>query len=308
MATTRSSGMVIRHLERLIGRGSVVGLSEGQLVARFVTERDELAFEAIVTRHGPMVLGVCRRLLHDPQDVEDAFQATFLVLVKKAGSLRDRELLAKWLHGVAVRVASRARRDRSRRLKRERSGTFVAAFARPDDGGGEHDALLERLDLEVARLPDRFRAPVVLCYLQGLTHDQAAVRVGCPVGTIRSRLARARELLRARLRRLGMAPAPGFLPALRVLHEISSLPHSLLSRTVAAAAEVAAGRCVSVGIVTAQTSTLTRGVLRAMSLTKTTTAIAVLALCGAIGAGAGIALGQQGREPVIQPVHGVNVW
>ena len=121
MAVGQRSGSVLGGIQRLFGRGTVSGLSEGQLLARFVGDRDEVAFEAIVSRHGPMVLGICRRLLDDPHDVEDAFQATFLVLVRRAGSLRDRDLLANWLYGVALRVATRCRRDRSRRRVREQS-------------------------------------------------------------------------------------------------------------------------------------------------------------------------------------------
>src|SRR5690242_4471030 len=115
MVVGHRAGSVLGPIQKLFGRGTVSGLSEGQLLGRFVGEHDEVAFEAIVSRHGPMVLGICRRLLDDPNDVEDAFQATFLVLVRRAGSLRDRELLSNWLYGVALRVASRARRDRARR-------------------------------------------------------------------------------------------------------------------------------------------------------------------------------------------------
>ncbi len=204
------TGGILGPIQRVFGRGTVSGLSEGQLLARFVGERDEVAFEAIVSRHGPMVLGICRRLLGDPNDVEDAFQATFLVLVRRAGSLRDRDLLASWLYGVAVRVATRCRRDRWRRQARENQGKVEdVAELDPDEAGlGE---LRTVLDAEVDRLPERFRTPIVLCYFEGLTHDQAAERLGCPVGTIRSRMAKARELLRSRLARRGFGPVP--LPA-----------------------------------------------------------------------------------------------
>src|SRR6516165_3211115 len=121
-------GIVEQQIERLLQRGSLAGLSEWQLLERYATERDEAAFEAIVARHGPMVLGVCRRLLDDPEDIEDAFQATFLVLVRKAASLRDRDLLANWLYGVAHRVAVRARAQTYRRHRRERPGCEEAAM------------------------------------------------------------------------------------------------------------------------------------------------------------------------------------
>src|SRR5262245_43503815 len=121
MVVGQRVGSVLGPIQKLFGRGTISGLSEGQLLARFVGEHDEIAFEAIVSRHGPMVLGICRRLLDDPNDVEDAFQATFLVLVRRASSLRDRELLSNWLYGVALRVATRARRDRTRRCPRPHS-------------------------------------------------------------------------------------------------------------------------------------------------------------------------------------------
>ena len=192
MAVGQRSGSVLGPIQRLFGRGTVSGLSEGQLLARFVGDRDELAFEAIVSRHGPMVLGICRRLLDDPHDVEDAFQATFLVLVRRADSLRDRDLLANWLYGVALRIATRCRRDRATRRVRERSaGETEPVTCTEEDGLGE---LRTVIDVEVARLPERFRLPLVLCYFEGLTHDQAAERLGCPVGTVRSRMAKAREI------------------------------------------------------------------------------------------------------------------
>jgi RNA polymerase sigma factor (sigma-70 family) len=144
-------GSVSGALERLFVLGTVSGLSEGELVARFVRERDESAFEAIVARHGPMVLGICRRLLDDSQNVEDAFQATFLVLVKKVRSLSDSDLLGNWLYGVALRVAMRLRRDRSRRRSREQ--TVRAETAMPCNGDCDNRELRSLVDAEVERLP-----------------------------------------------------------------------------------------------------------------------------------------------------------
>ncbi len=210
MAVGQRSEGVLGSIQRLFGRGTVSGLSQGQLLARFVGERDEIAFEAIVSQHGPMVLGICRRLLDDPHDVEDAFQATFLVLVRRAASLRDRDLLSNWLYGVALRVASRARRDRARRRIREHSDLEDRLAATEDDS--ELGELRPLLDSEIARLPERFRTPIVLCYFEGLTHDQAAERLRCPVGTVRSRMAKARDLLRTRLTRRGFGQEGG-IPA-----------------------------------------------------------------------------------------------
>jgi RNA polymerase sigma factor (sigma-70 family) len=156
----RRSGLILKQFRTLFGQGTLVGMSEDLLLDRFVKHKDEAAFEAIVARHGPMVLGVCRRVLEDPEDIEDAFQATFLVLVRKAGSIRDRDLLANWLYGVAHRVAVRARARTYRRRLRERPACEEAAMlGESRDDPAELRAIL---DDEMSRLPDRLRAVVVL--------------------------------------------------------------------------------------------------------------------------------------------------
>src|SRR5215831_5192284 len=186
-------------LRVLFGTGTLAGLTDGQLLERFATHPDEAgesAFAALLDRHGPMVLRVCGGLLRDLNDAEDAFQATFLVLAKKARSLRVRETIGPWLYGVASRVATRVLSDRARRRRHERAAAGLAATA---IGPTEPDDLVPVLHEEIGRLPESFRAPIVLCYLQGLTHDQAAHRLGWPVGTVRSRLSRGRDRLRSRL-------------------------------------------------------------------------------------------------------------
>ncbi len=154
-----------------------------------------------------MVLGVCRRGLVDPHDVEDAFQATFLVLVRKAGSLRDAEQLGPWLFGVARKVTARARSQSLRRRAREHPVAAEARLVASEPNTIQHHELRSILDDEINQLPAKYRAPIVLCYLEGLTHDEAASRLGCPVGTVRSRMAWARERLRIRLDRRGFAPS-----------------------------------------------------------------------------------------------------
>jgi RNA polymerase sigma factor (sigma-70 family) len=154
-------GIVFRQIDRLYREGTLAGLGDSQLLERYLTRRDEAAFEALVTLHGPMVLGLCRRILHDPRDVEDAFQATFLVLVRKASALRHRGLLSNWLYGVAFRVATRARSNTMRRRGRE---IAVANLEAPVDP--ERADLVEIgpvLDQELSRLPGKYRAPLVLC-------------------------------------------------------------------------------------------------------------------------------------------------
>ena len=197
-------GIVLRQLDRLFGEGTLTGMGDGQLLERYLTRRDEDAFEALVDLHGPMVLGLCRRMLRDPRDIEDAFQATFLVLVRKAPAIRDRSLLSSWLYGVAFRVARRARTRTLRRRDREASVGELEFSAEPDSTA--RPDFDPTLDQELSRLPEKYRAPLVLCYLRGKTHDQAAAELRCPVGTVRSRLARGRDLLRKRLTRRGFAP------------------------------------------------------------------------------------------------------
>ena len=192
-------GAVVEAIQRLFDQGTVVALGEKQLLDRFIARGDESAFEAIVGRHGPMVLSVCRRVLVDQHDVEDAFQATFLILVKKAGSIREREVLGNWLYGVARRVAVRARVDARRRKSQERM-ELESEITRDDFHDPiESNEIKAVVDAELERLPGRYRAPIVLCDLEGQTHEQAASALRCPVGTVKSRLSRGRQRLRSAL-------------------------------------------------------------------------------------------------------------
>ena len=199
-----NDGLVLRGIERIFNQGSLTGLSEGHLLGQFAAG-DEGAFEALVTHHGPMVLSVCRRLLHDRRDAEDAFQATFLVLLRKAGGLRDGRPLGPWLHGVAYRVASRVRARVAPAPGRGTQSAQPEAIESACDL--EQRELRALLDEEIHRLPEKYRLPVVLCYLEGRTHEQAARRLRCSAGSVRGRLDRARQKLRDRLTRRGLAPA-----------------------------------------------------------------------------------------------------
>ena len=254
-------------LDRALGGGSIAGLSEGELLGRFVARRDQAAFEALIARHGPMVLGVCRRMLGDPHAAADAFQATFLVLVRKAGSLRDADRLGPWLHGVACKVAARSRADAARRREREARRARPEAWeeAAPLDGA----ELRGVLDEELNRLPERYRRPIILCYLEGHTHEEAARRLRCTSGTLRGRLDRGREKLRARLRRRGVAPS-----VVLTLAEPAapSVPHALVAVTATSAARALVGGATS-------TAGLP-GALRAASLGKLPLAASVLAVAG----------------------------
>jgi len=290
-------GAILGHVHRIFGVGGVAGLGEGQLLERFVAGRDELAFEALVARLGPMVLGVCRRRLADPRDVEDAFQATFLVLVRKAGSIRDRDRLAPWLYGVAQRVATRARAQAARRRGRERSAGAEAEAMAPACDGDRHE-LRSVLDEEIGRLPAKYRGPIVLCYLNGLTHEEAAARLRCPVGTVRSRLARARDRLRARLGRRGLAPAEGMIGlALRP----TAVPRALIESTVAGGIRLAAGKAAAAGAVSAGAVTLAEGVSRTMIATKLTVIGGLVVSVGLVAGGAGVLARQAGGLPTTAP-------
>ena len=187
---------VLRDIQTLFDTGTASGLSDRQLLERFASRRDasaEAAFEVLVLRHGPMVLRVCRNVLGDATDAQDAFQATFLVLVRRSGSIRRLESLGSWLYGVACRVAARARVEAARRRAAERRGALRVVQAVDPSEGGEPDRAEfgPVIQEEVRRLPEKYRAVVALCYWQGLTQEQAATQLGCPLGTVRSRLARA---------------------------------------------------------------------------------------------------------------------
>jgi RNA polymerase sigma factor (sigma-70 family) len=236
-----------RRLGRLFAAGSAVGLSDGELLDRFAQRRDEsaaMAFETILARHGALVLTVCRQVLGDEHAAEDAFQATFIVLLRRAGSLRlaKPDSLGPWLYGVAYRIALKARRGEARRQARERRAA-VPEFE-PSAAAIEDAELRALVHDEVNRLPAKYRAPVVLCYYEGRTHDEAAAAVNWPVGTVRGRLARARDLLRSRLTR--RARAPGAWIGTALLEPIARMEPRprLLETTVTAVFEGKAAKTV----------------------------------------------------------------
>ncbi|HEV3121836.1 MAG TPA: RNA polymerase sigma factor, partial [Isosphaeraceae bacterium] len=283
-----SEGMILRQLRRLFTQGTVAGLTEGQLLERFVTKRDEAAFEALIARHGPMVLGVCRRVLSDPHDVEDAFQATFLILVRKAAGLRNRELVGNWLYGVAYRVAVRSRQTAARRFLRERPGNGKHAVE-PNCEPLADDVRPLLLE-EVSLLPEKYRAPVVLCYLEGQTHEEAAAHLRWPLGTVKGRLARAREELRSRLLKRGVASAPAGLLLLDLADSASAagiVPASLMESTLKAAMLVAAGNSLA-GAVSASAAALFEGVLKTMFISKLKIVSMAAVSAGMLASGAGL--------------------
>jgi RNA polymerase sigma factor (sigma-70 family) len=257
-------------------------VADRELLDRFVTDRDEMAYAVLVRRHGPMVLGLCLRVLHNEQDAEDAFQATFLVLSQKAVSLLPQESLGGWLHKVAYRISQKVRIDNARRHKREGRAT-VPQVADPLGEITLREAQ-EILDQELARLPDKFRVPLVLCYLEGLTRDEAAKQLGLPPSTLKGRLEQARERLRARLASRGLALAGALVASIFSEGTASSaVPAVLLDSTVEAARAMAAGG-VAASVVPAHVAALAEGVIHAMFMTKLKIALAVLFAMVSFGA------------------------
>jgi RNA polymerase sigma factor (sigma-70 family) len=275
---------VLRHLRRLVRPDAAGGPSDAQLLKRFAAGGDEAAFELLVWRHGPMVLGVCRRLLRHAEDAEDAFQATFLVLVRKAASVRRGEAVGGFLYRVAYRVALAARARAARRAVRPLAFEVPAADEPLAEVHGRD--LGPVLDDELRRLPDRYRVPVVLCYLEGKTVDEAARELGCPRGTVGTRLARARERLRRRLTARGLALSAGGLLLLRSQQaDAAGVPAALVAAAVRNSTPSAAGGAAAA--VPVQVTALTEGVLRAMFLTKVKIAAAVVLGLAAVTAGLG---------------------
>ena len=212
-------------------------MTDTKLLGAFLGRHDVEAFEALVRRHGPLVLRVCRDVLNDPDDAEDAFQATFLVLVRRADTIRDPDSIGRWLHGVANRVALRARADARRRQVRERRGVEVAAMAPDHVDEAALRELRPVLHTELDRLPKKLRDPLVLCYLEELSYEQAARRLRLPLGTLKARLGRGRELLRSRLTRRGVAVSMLLLLAL-LGERAGAVPPALIASTVNAGALV----------------------------------------------------------------------
>jgi RNA polymerase sigma factor (sigma-70 family) len=253
---SRYTGSMLRDIQWIFHTGTAAGLTDAQLLECFRARRDEAAFEALVRRHGPMVLGVCRRVLGNPHDAQDAFQATFLILARKAGSMRAGNSLGPWFYGVARRVALRSRANISRRRDAEQwAASPVGTDPALDADQCELRAVVRE---EVALLPEKYRAPVELCDLGGMTHERAARRLGWPVGTVSVRLMRARERLRVRLTRRGLAPSAGLLAAALADESASgALPAALVESTVQAAGRIAAGKAATVGAVSASVTLLT---------------------------------------------------
>jgi RNA polymerase sigma factor (sigma-70 family) len=271
---TDSLTTALDHFRSSLLRRDGAGLTDGELLGFYLSRKDEAAFEALVRRHGPMVLGVCRRIARNVHDADDAFQATFLVLARKAASIIPREAVGNWLYGVAHRTALKARTSAVRRNTREKQ---VKEMPQPKANSPESTQELELLlDEELSFLPDKYRLPIVLCDLEGRTRRDVARTLRIPDGTLSNRLATGRRILGTRLRRRGFAVALGGSAttlASTVAH--ASVPALLLQTTLKAAALVAAGKPAS-AVATVKALALMKGELDSMLLTKLKLIIGVL--------------------------------
>jgi RNA polymerase sigma factor (sigma-70 family) len=291
----------VHHVRQLIGGDPATALSDRQLLERFLASRDEVAVEVLVRRYGPLVLGVCRRVLHNAHAAEDAFQAAFLVLVRKAPSLLSCERLGGFLYRVAYRLALRARANEARRQRRE----ALAARNRLD---GERPAtaeneLLVALEEELHRLPEKHRTPLVLCYLEGKTSEQAAQLLGCPRGSMGARLEQARERLRERLAQRGYpVGAAGVAAVLSTATAGAAVPLPLLCNTARAAVWFAGEQAGSAGFVSSAAVALARSACRATLLDQMKVAAALLLITALLGTGATLLLRAASSPPVPPPL------
>jgi RNA polymerase sigma factor (sigma-70 family) len=263
---------------------TLAACSDRELVEQFRANRDEAAFQAILDRHGPMVFQVCRRALSSTADVEDAFQATFLILVRRGHTIRKNASLGSWLHGVARRTAIKLRTQSDRRVRREaRSANGKPAHVTDDTKWGDLRGIL---DEELARLPETVRAPLVLCYLEGRTQDEAAAQLLVSKSTLRRQLERAREMLGRRLARRGVTLAA--VLSTRLLSECAQgagLSRALIARTAESASHTAANLAAPASVLPARVAALSDGVIKTMHYAKYKTIVAMLACCLALGFG-----------------------
>ena len=284
---------LLRQFEDLFAVGVAGGLSDGELLERFLSDRSaagEAAFRSLVERHGPMVLRVCNQTLNDRHAAEDAFQATFLVLARQACSIRKRESVACWLFGVARRASARIHVADAQRQRYERQG--MARLAALAARQSEPSESCPELHAEIERLPEKYRVPIVLCYFEGLTHEQAASLLRWPLGTVKTRLSRAREQLRSRLQTRGWPSVPMALASRHLPGDATVIPQRLLSSTSEMAAKFTSSTAAG-GFVSPAVLTITSGVLRTMWMNKLRLAGTVL--FGVLGLGLGAAVvAQQG--------------
>lgn len=263
--TDADLGTLVGDLRRLVSPPTTKD-SDACLLARFLASRDEAAFASLLRRHGPMVFGVCRRLLHRDQDAEDVVQAAFLLLARKAATIRKHASLGCWLHGVAQRLCIGLKRQEMNRLKRQQQVSLLRKEAESQRFCGHE--IQELLETVLHELPEKYRAALILCYLEGRTQEEAAARLGCPLGTVRSRLARGRDILRKKLTLRGLALSAGGLATLLTAQtSTASLPVNLFNSALHAAVQYASGQALP-GLVSASVAQLVNTGLKSSALAK----------------------------------------
>jgi RNA polymerase sigma factor (sigma-70 family) len=277
--------------------------TDGELLDSFIHNKDDAAFATLVRRHGPMVWGVCSRILRSDHDAEDAFQAAFLVFVQKATTLPDKEMVGNWLYGVAYQTAVRMRALAAKRGVRERQ---VAVMPEPISAGQYvWNDLQPILDEELARLPDKYRILIVLCDMEGKTRKEVARQLAIPEGTVASRLATARKMLARRLSRRGVVVSGVLLGTVLSSHAASAcVPMAVVASTIKAATLVAAGEGLAMGAVSPTVTTLITGVTKAMFVSKIKSVLAVVLVLGVAGIGAfnrSMVTAQQVKKPEVKP-------
>jgi RNA polymerase sigma factor (sigma-70 family) len=302
---------MLHHLRKVAAVQTYRGLSDRELLERFASARDEAAFTVLIERHGPMVLGVCRRALPNFHDAEDACQAAFLVLARKAASVRKKTSLSSWLHGVACRLALTIKRDHARRKSRERTVDTPA----PRDPAAEVTwrEVQTILDEELQQLPERYRAPLILCYLECITRDEAAGQLGLSPGSLHGRLQRARDMLRDRLAKRGLTLSAVMSAA--VLGESvaqAALSPTFVVTSTKAALLLAAGKPVAESLVATNVLALTQEVLKSMFLTKLKLGTAVVLCAGLFAALIGpsftsLSMAQDAKTASVYPVQDLLV-
>lgn len=293
---------VVHYLRRLTAPAGWRDVSDAELLDRFARQRDQAAFELLVWRHGKMVLSVCRRLLRHEQDAEDAFQAVFMALARRAAALGHRESVGGWLYRVAFRIALRARATEAKRTIREHAvPPSEASLLDPGDEAALRE-LRQAIDEEVNRLPEKYRVPFVLCHFDGRSNAEAARELGCPIGTLESWLVRARQRLRGQLARRGVMLPTGLLAAgFTALAAPTELSASLIRATARAASLTAMGETTT-GIISAQASMWMEGALRTMSATKFKIVTLLVLTVGLTGGG----VGTWGRGPSSAAENGLE--
>jgi RNA polymerase sigma-70 factor (ECF subfamily) len=292
---------VLRYIGQLASICEGADEADSTLIQQFVAERSENAFATIIHRHGPLVLRACRQVLDNQEDAEDAFQATFIVLARKAASIRKRVSLAAWLHRVAVNISWSAKASTARRRSQERQADHMSelkpAANRNVDDQAAFCELQPIIHEEVDRLPEKYRVPVVLCYLEGKTHYDAARQLDWPLGTVKGRLARARGLLRTRLARRGVVlSAAGLAAALTENGAVAGIPPALFASSLHAAVAFATGGSIVAGTASAQAVTLAKGALQTMFATRLLYGLALLCVIGMMGFGAALGFGLGGER------------